>query len=67
MNSGLGSVTVVLPNGGKQADDKQRLDWLEQFYSDTAREPGTWREFMVQVTEVGFRDAIDRTSGVKGK
>lgn len=41
------------------SDDARRLDRLEQAYTDGARDPQAWREFMTRVAEVGFRAAID--------
>lgn len=40
--------------------DSQRLDWLEQFYSDTARDREAWKGFMRDVAAEGFRAAIER-------
>jgi hypothetical protein len=39
--------------------EAKRLDLLEQLYTDGARHPKAWREFMCRVAEVGFRAAID--------
>lgn len=53
--------------GVMASDDARRMDWLEQAYTDGARDPKAWREFMTRVAEVGFRTAIDGVSVPDGK
>lgn len=60
---------IGAPDAQAPAGDTEAMDWLEQAYSDGARDEKAWREFMTRVAEVGFRRAIGearRAQGVTG-
>jgi hypothetical protein len=47
--------------------DKERLDWLGDYFSITAEESCPWREFEALVHQKGFRAAIDAELERKNK
>lgn len=40
--------------------DKERMDWLEEFFAISSETSDSWKEFYYFATEHGFRYAIDQ-------